>query len=194
MRWRIPLNTSILSEARLYAMESASHTMDYSGWEDQYKKLERLTYGKFAQLWVYELCRINGVECKKDKSPPTEPDDSDLEICGFSVDVKASTSPNLIGQVSPGVYGRSNDFYCFALTDKDCSYIEVPGVISCADYRKHAIRVPNGEIIPGTNIKQRFGTSYFLPKEGGLMIPFFRFMNAAKEGRLDQILGEANAA
>jgi hypothetical protein len=187
MRVRIPCSSAILSEARLYAIESRDHTMDYDGWKDQHHKLRRLTYGKFAQLWVYEFCRINDIECLKDGSSPKEADRTDLTVCGFEMDVKASTIPAILGQISPGMYGKSEGFYCFILTNEDCGFVMPAGVVSCADYMRHSIEVKKDEIIPNTNIRQRFGRSRFL-QAGSPIVPFFDFMDSAKRGDISRYL------
>ena len=187
MRIRLPCNSAVLSEARLYAIESSSHTMDYKGWEDQHNKLKRLTYGKFAQLWVYEYCRVNGIPCQKDVSGPMEPDNKDLVVCGEDMDVKASTIMPLLGQVSPGMYGKKEGFYCFVYTDESCSFVQPVGVITCVDYMAHSKEVMAGDLIPNTTIKQRFGRSRFLQK-GSPIVSFFEFMEEAKAGRISQYL------
>lgn len=183
MRFRIPCITSILSEARLYAIESSGHTMDYEGWKDQHNKLERLTYGKYAQLWVGEFCRINGIDFVKDKSSPNEPDDNDLTICGHQIDVKSSVHPKLLGQISPGMYQRHNGFYCFILTDRQCSFVMPVGFIHCSLFLPFSQEVRKDQEIPGTNIVQRFGRSRFL-QPGAPVVPFFDFMTDARAGEI----------
>lgn len=175
---RIPCSSAVLSEARLYAIESYNHTMNYKGWEDQHNKMERLTYGKFAQLWVYEYCILNGIECEKDDSSPLTPDKKDLTICGINVDVKSSVRPEFLGQISPGMYNKDDGFYCFLLTDHDCTFIQPRGFISCADYMRHSIEVKKGDAIPGTDVVQRFGSSRFLRKKG-VVTQFHEFMRDA---------------
>ena len=192
MRFRIPCSTAVLSEARLYAIESSSHTMDYDGWKDQHNKLERLTYGKYAQLWVHEWCRINGIPCVKDKSSPKEPDDNDLTICEHQIDVKASVIPQLLGQISPGMYRRSDGFYCFILTDKQCSFVMPAGFIHCSLFLPFSEEVEQGKKIPGTEIVQRFGRSRFLNK-GAPVVPFFEFMADARAGALSKHIPEIQA-
>lgn len=185
MRLAVPCSSVILSEARLYAIESNTHTMDYEGWKDQHNKLKRLTYGKFAQLWVYEFCRINGIPCEKDNSGPTEPDNKDLVICGFDVDVKASTIGALVGQISPGMYDKSEGFYCFARTNESCSFILPIGFLHCSLFMQHSTEVKKDERIPNTRIVQRFSSSRFLNK-GAPVVPFFEFMSDAKAGRIEE--------
>ena len=185
MRLAVPCSSAILSEARLYAIESNTHTMDYEGWKDQHNKLRRLTYGKFAQLWVYEFCRVNGIRCEKDKSGPTEPDNKDLVICGLDVDVKASTIGALVGQISPGMYNKSDGFYCFARTNETCSFILPIGFLHCSLFIPNSIEVRQGETIPHTTIVQRFRSSRFLSK-GAPVVPFFEFMADAKAGEIEK--------
>lgn len=189
-RPRIPCSSLLLTEARLYALESKNFTMDYRGWQDQHNKLERLTYGKFAQLWVYEYCRLNGIPCEKDTSSHRDPDDKDLTISGHDIDVKASIIPSLVGQISPGVYKREGGFYCFMITDRDCSFIRPIGFLSKAKFMEHSSEVKKGEVIPGTNIKQRFGSSRFV-SPGAPVIDFFKFMDDARLMQLDRYLSEA---
>ena len=184
MQWKIPYSSATLSEARLYAIESSEHTLDYHGWEDGHFKLQRLTYGKFAQLWVYEFCRLNGINCQKDRSGPQKPDDKDLVIRGHDVDVKTSINPKLIGQISPGMYHKNDGFYCFTLTDKACSFILPIGFMHCADFIHFSHEVKKGEVIPGTDVVQRFGNSRFLNQNSGL-IDFYTFMAEAKNGNLN---------
>lgn len=170
-----PLTTKLLTEARLYATDSIQHTMDYEGWKDQHKKRERIVYGNFGQLWVAEFCRINGIPFQKDRSSPETPDNFDLIAHGYKIDVKTSIHNDLVGQVSPGVINKELDFFCFMLTDRMCSFIAPFGLISADEYRAIAVEVNNGETIPGTALKQRFGRSYFLPP-GAELMPFVQFM------------------
>jgi len=177
-----PANTAMLSEARLYATDSIMHTMDYNGWKDQHQKRERITYGKFGQLWVTEFCRLNGVPHQKDRSSPKDADDVDLVVRGQLIDVKTSVCQSLVGQVSPGVLNKPCDYFCFLLTDKACSYVAPYGLIEADVYRKIAVEVKQGDLIPGTGIQQRFGSSFFLP-ENPELIPFVRFMSFGKTER-----------
>lgn len=193
MRFRFPCSTAVLSEARLYAIESSQHTMDYDGWKDQHNKMERLTYGKFAQLWVYEFCRVNSIDCQKDKSSPAIADEKDLVICGECVDVKSSTWAPLLGQISPGMYSKNSGFYCFIYTDAECSFVMPAGVISCAGYMANSLEIKSGETIPNTTMKQRFSSSRFLQK-GSPIVPFFEFMEEAKTGNIGRFLPEQREA
>lgn len=170
-----PVSTKLMTEARLYANDSIQHTMDYHGWKDQHKKKERITYGKFGQLWVAEFCRLNGVNHAKDNSSPTMADDLDLLIRGRKIDVKTTVS-NLVGQVSPGVIEKECDDYCFLITDRQCSYVNPIGFVSKDDYIEHATCVEEGDIIPGTNFRQRFSRSYFLPANSLVLRPFVQYL------------------
>lgn len=172
---RYPITSALLSESRLYAQESYRHTMDYQGWHDQKLKLARLTYGKFGQLWVAEFCRANGIECQKDTSSPYVADDRDLTIYGHSIDVKTTINRDFLGQVSPGVINKPCDYFCFLVTDMQCSFVEPIGFMDCDTYRAVAIEVKEGQAIPGTSTKQRFGTSFFLPRPAPV-IPFVQFL------------------
>lgn len=172
-----PMTTNLLTEARLYATDSIQHTMDYEGWKDQHQKRERIVYGNFGQLWVAEFCRLNGIPYQKDRSSPERPDDFDLIAHGFKIDVKTSVCKDLVGQVSPGVINKPVDYFCFMLTDKLCTYIAPYGLIAADDYRRIAVEVKQGEIIPGTTRSQRFSKSYFLPPDAELM-PFVQFMRS----------------
>lgn len=183
--WRIPCSSAVLSEARLYAIESSGWTLDYQGWEDQHHKMHRLTYGKFAQLWVYEFCRINGIDCQKDTSDPKQPDDRDLIICGHDVDVKTSINPKLLGQISPGMYRKTSGFFCFVLTDTGCTFIMPRGFLHCSHFESHSDEVKKGDIIPGTGLQQRFGSSRFL-RRGAPVVGFYDFMADAKNGGLQK--------
>ena len=175
-----PMSTKVLTEARLYATDSILHTMDYDGWQDQHQKHERITYGNFGQLWVAEFCRLNGIAYHKDASSPERPDDYDLIVHGYKIDVKTSVIADFVGQVSPGVFNKPIDYFCFLLTDRLCSYIAPWGFIEAEKYREIAICVEQGEIIPGSTVRQRFSRSYFLPPEPEL-IPFVQFMK--REGK-----------
>lgn len=183
---RYPIHSGVLSEARLYAQESYRHTMDYDGWKDQKLKMARLTYGKFGQLWVTEFCRANAIDCVKDTSSPYVPDDVDLTICGHSIDVKTTINRAYLGQVSPGVINKPCDYFCFLVTDQQCSFVEPIGFIDSDTYRAIAVEVKEGQLVPGTNQKQRFGTSFFLPV-GAQFVPFVQFVrrlqSAAEQSR-----------
>jgi hypothetical protein len=167
----------MLTEARLYATDSIGHTMDYQGWEDQYAKRDRITYGKFGQLWVCEFCKLNGIPYEKDKSSPKVNDDFDLKIGEFSIDVKTTIRNDIQGQVSPGVYNKPIDYYLFLVTDSVCSFVRTLGFVSQSAYKKNALKINKGEKIPGTNMVQRFSYSYFLPYEIPVWIPFLKFFD-----------------
>lgn len=177
---RYPITSTLLSEARLYARESFGHTMDYQGWQDQKLKLARLTYGKFGQLWVAEFCRVNGIQYEKDTSSPYVADDRDLSIFGHSIDVKTTINRDFLGQVSPGVINKPCDYFCFIVTDMQCSFVEPLGFIDCDAYRAIAVEVKEGQLIPGTNTRQRFGTSFFLPRLAPVT-PFVQFLLRLRE-------------
>lgn len=163
----------MLIEARLYAQDSIQHTMDYIGWEDQHNKQERITYGKFGQLWVSEFCRLNKIPHEKDRSSPTQADDLDLTIMGKMVDVKTTVIREFVGQISPGVFNKPCDEYCFIVTDRQCSFVTPIGFVSQEDYKKHCVHIKKGEIIPGTSREQKFGGgSYFLPHNSKVCRPF----------------------
>ena len=175
-----PVSTDIITDAKVYATESINYTMDYEGFEnrcekDLQKKMERIVYGKFGQLWVAEFCRLNGVNCKSDKSSPYVPDKSDLEIDSLKIDVKVSVIKHLVGQVSPGAVKADYDYFCFMLVDRDCKWVCPYGFISCEDFRRVMVEVERGQKIPGTNIVQKFMASYFLP-ENPHLIPFVSFL------------------
>jgi len=172
---RYPITSALLSEARLYAQESYGYTMNYKGWDDQYKKMARMTYGKFAQLWVADFCRVNDIDYVKDTSSPYVAHNLDLTICGHSIDVKASINRTFIGQVSPGVINKPCDYFCFVVTDDKCSFVEPIGFIDCDMYRSVSVKVNEGDLIPGTNTRQRFETSFFLPRPAPVT-PFVQFL------------------
>lgn len=172
---RYPITSTLLSEARVYAQESYAHTMDYKGWQDQKLKLARMTFGKFGQLWVTEFCRVNGISYEKDTSSPYVADDRDLSIYGHSIDVKTTINRDFLGQVSPGVINKPCDYFCFLVTDLQCSFVEPVGFMDCDTYRSVAVQVKEGELIPGTNTRQRFNTSFFLPRPAPV-VPFVQFL------------------
>ncbi len=176
-----PVTTKLLIEARLYAQDSIQHTMDYHGWKDQHEKKDRITYGKFGQLWVTEFCRLNKIPYDKDRSSPLIADDVDVVIREKKIDVKTTVHNDFVGQVSPGVINKECDDYCFLVTDKGCSFLSPIGFVSRSDYLQYAICVHEGEVIPGTNIRQRFGSSYFLPPHSPCLIPFVRYLMGDKK-------------
>ena len=47
--------------------------------------------------------------------------------------------------------------------------------MDCDTYRSVAVQVKEGELIPGTGTRQRFGTSFFLPRPAPV-IPFVQFL------------------
>lgn len=188
MQVSYPVSTKVLTEARLYAQDSIQHTMDYKGWEDQHQKQDRITYGKFGQLWVSEFCRLNNIPHEKDRSSPMQADDLDLIIFDKVIDVKTTVFSSLVGQVSPGVINKPCDEYCFLVTDKQCSFVTPIGFVSRSDYKTHSVYVAKGEVIPGTNLRQKFNDgSYFLPPNSPVLRPFVSelliFMNNKKEGK-----------
>lgn len=164
--YKLPITTTVISEAKLYAMESIKHTVDYKGWGDCHQKLCRITIGNFCQLWLAEFCKINGIPHVKDNSSPYEPDKCDLTINGHAIDCKSSVVSSLPMQVSPHCEKQENiDFYAFFSTDKEMNFIEPLGFISRLKFMKEAMVVNVGDTIPGTNLVQRFDKSYFINKE-----------------------------
>ena len=97
---------------------------------------------------------------------------------------------NFIGLINPT--HKACDFFCFVVTDVQCSFVEPVGFMDCDTYRSVAVQVKEGELIPGTGTRQRFGTSFFLPRPAPV-IPFVRFLmrlrEAAKAGR--SVIGAA---
>lgn len=162
-RYSYPVATTMLTEARMYAVESINYTMDYDGWDDGHKKMERITTGKFAQLWLCEFCRVNNILYQKDRSSPKMADSGDLVINGWNVDCKVSTIPLLAGQVSKHHDSPKNNIniYFFFLTDGQMSFIKPVGCIRKEHLIDVSKKVLEGEKIPDTNIVQRFGYSYF---------------------------------
>lgn len=164
---KIPANSALLMEAKAYALESAAHTFDYKGWTDKHAKLSRLTHGKWAQLWLGELCRLNGYEYEKDASSPYVHDNSDLLINGWAIDCKVSTRNGLEGQISPH-YKKQNgqvQFYAFFRSDTRITFIEPLGFLHYSRVEACSDLVREGEIIPGTSYVQRFAQSYFVRQD-----------------------------
>lgn len=119
--------------------------MDYQGWQDQKLKPGAPDLREIlTQLWVAEFCRANGIECVKDTSSPYVADDRDLSIYGHSVDVKTTVNRNLLGQVSPGVINKPCDYFCFLMTDSNCSFVEPIGFMDCDTYRAVAVEGEGG--------------------------------------------------
>lgn len=161
---KYPTNTKAIIEARMYAIESISHTYDYDGWNDGYEKSARIITGKFCQLWLVEYCRLNGIPHVKDTSSPYIHDNGDLLINGWNIDCKASINANFKCQISPHFdKDVSIDYYAFFMTDKRYSYIEPLGFIQKSEVINCSSKIMNGEKIPNTNIIQKFGEySYFV--------------------------------
>lgn len=170
---KFPANTTALIEAKMYAIESITHTMDYEGWGDAHAKAVRIMTGNYCQLWLAEFCELNGITCQKDRSSPYIADKGDATINEWVVDSKASLTEGLEGQISPHHDKQSGiDFYVFFSTDRDFSFIEPLGFIHTSDVVSSSIRVEQGEKIPGTNFIQRFQYSYFVKRE--CMQPFWK--------------------
>lgn len=164
---KYPVNTSMLTEARMYARESCEHTMNYKGWEDAYKKMERIITGKFCQLWLTEFCRVNTIPHVKDSSSPYVADTGDLFINGWNIDCKGTAYNGFEFQISPHLMSQDEiDLYFFFRTSRQFDYVEPLGCIR----REQAIEVANhvkkGEEIPGTGKTQSFKDgSYFIDRE-----------------------------
>ena len=149
----------------MYAYESLNHTIDYDGWDDAYEKTARIVTGKYCQLWLAEVCRLNNIPHKKDRSSPYISDAGDLEINGWNIDSKGSAAPGFEGQVTKhhDDPGNTIDVYAFFRTDRSLSYIEPLGFIRCENLLKVAQKVNKGEKIPGIDVEQKFATySYFV--------------------------------
>jgi len=167
----------------MYARESIEHTLDYEGWEDGFRKMGRITTGKFAQLWLHEFCRLNGIPSFKDKSSPFVPDREDLRINGYSIDSKVTMRTDWDGQVSKN-HDKAKadiDIYAFFRTNKIISFIEPLGFCWANELDSVGHRVNEGEMIPGTNVKQRFGHSYFIDAKD--MKEFLQFLEWMKNNR-----------
>jgi|GEM_PF-4867400 len=161
---KYPINTAMLTEARMYARESIENTADYEGWKDQHRKMERIVSGTFVQLWLCEYCRLNDIPHKADRSSPYVADSWDLKIAGFNIDCKSSYIDGLEGQITKHHDDKNNiiNAYCFFRTDRTLSYVEPLGVISKRKVHDNSLIVKEGDIIPGTKFTQRFGYSYFV--------------------------------
>lgn len=164
-------------EAKAYAIESISHTMDYDGWKDGHAKMVRIATGKYVQVWLYELCRLNGFAAEKDRSSPTIHDDSDLLINGWAIDCKASMVPGLECQISPHFDSqkKSIDYYAFFQTNKSTEFVLPLGFISYINVKNSSTVVEKGDVIPGTNITQRFSKSYFVRPDA--LSPFYKHLH-----------------
>ena len=173
---RYPVSTSLLKEAQLYAMASFHHTFNWDAHKGGNQKMQRITVGRFAQIWVQEFCRLNGVPHVPDTSSSEVADQFDLQIHGVQVDIKASIHQSLLGQVAPGPYKKaeSGTYFCFVLTDPQGTFIDPLGFIEADAYRANAYSVKKGELLPSGHV-QAFRESYFLPDDAPVE-PFEKFL------------------
>jgi hypothetical protein len=177
---KLPIASTILSAARLYAIETADHTVNYEGWNendiaDTFRKLERITLGRFGQLWFYEFCQLNGIPSEEDKTNPLISDKTDVRVCGFDVDVKISKIADMPCQISPGVLDKSQ-IYLFLGCDERLTYIEPKGFISRLKIKENSVFIKHGEKIPNTNFIQKFKAgSYFISNKE--LKPFFEVVH-----------------
>lgn len=173
---RYPVSTALMKEAQLYAMASFHHTFNWDSHKGGNAKLQRITLGRFAQIWVQEFCRLNGVPHVPDTSSSDVADRFDLEIRGVQVDIKASKHQKLVGQVAPGPYHKAEPgtYFCFVLTDPQGTFVDPWGFIEADDYRAWAYSVKRGEQLPTGHV-QAFSESFFLP-ENAPVEPFERFL------------------
>lgn len=162
-----PLGSILIEAARMYALDSHQHTMNYAGWEDEDntpQKIQRILHGRLAQLWLGEWCRINQVPHVADRSLYTHADGGvDLTILNHPIDVKASF--NLPPQVGSHLREKAGgaEWFAFASLPWDLSWICIDGLIATSDFFQRAQFIPYGQNIPGTQLRQRFQDgSYFL--------------------------------
>lgn len=163
-----PLSHTQMDLAKLYAIESHTHTANYAGWEGEdgtKRKLRRIKIGRLGQLWFARLLQLNKIACEVDETGPESVDDFDIRLGPTSVDVKTTVDSRFIGQVSPGVRGKNIDFFCFLQVSRRFEWIEFVGWISALGYFDCAAYISQGEVIPNTNIKQLYKEgSYFIER------------------------------
>ncbi len=151
--------SSIIADARDYADHSSAYTHDYAGWGDQYKKHERIMWGRIGQGWLRAVCTLNDIPFEDDPSDYTEADTCDLVINSQRVDVKTWKASGVPYQVNAALRQHAVDYYCFleSLTNDIASPRIVPhGFIDFATFWQRSAHVPHGQIIPGTSYTQRY--------------------------------------
>jgi hypothetical protein len=184
---RYPVSTALLKEAQLYAMASFHHTFNWDSHKGGNAKMQRITVGRFAQVWVQEFCRLNGIPHISDASSSDVSDEFDLQIRGLKVDIKASKHADLLGQVAPGPFRKaeSGTYFCFVLADPEGTFVEPWGFIEADDYRKFSYSVKRGEQLPTGHV-QAFSESFFLPPDAPVE-PFESFLLGGQQATIPVI-------
>lgn len=165
MFFKFPVNSTALSLARLYAIDSFNYTYDYKGFEDEQqtdRKLRRIQIGRFGQEWIAEFCKMNNIPITADSSTAKENDDFDINISGKYIDVKTAVS-TIPCQCNKAIENKKNiDMFIFLKTDSKFSFIEPVCIIPFQQYFQHAVLVRKGEMFPDTNIKNKFGEGSYV--------------------------------
>lgn len=183
--YKLPSFDKAIQLAVSYSNKSIEFTYDYSGWEHEggtERKRKRIEVGRFGQEWFCSYLRLNGIACHSDDTSPEQNDKYDVMVMNkLLIDIKTSSHPGFIGQVSPGVFGKNGLFaYCFLLTDKEYSFVEPLGFAKPED-KDLFYFIDHGQPIRDTGFTNNFNKgSYFIDQEK--MIPFFVFINFLVKG------------
>ena len=165
---KLPVNSTPLSIARLYAIDSFNYTHDHEGFEDEKgtnSKLRRIQIGRFGQEWITEFCKINNIHITADKTSAKENDIFDINILGKNIDVKTSAS-TIPCQCNKLIERKNNiDLFVFMKTDNWLSCIEPICIIPFDYYFQNALLIKEGELFPQTNIKNKFKRGSYVLQE-----------------------------
>jgi len=159
--------------AENYYELSKDYTYNHGGWEDEYRKKERIIRGKTSEIFIIEFLKSNGLPIIEDNTSERENDFFDFKYNGFNYDVKCSLYK--ICTVTKPYEKKNIDFFIHNIVSADLKLIEIVGVAAKSVIVNSRNFYKYEEKIPGTNITNKF-------KEGCYMYiePFENFLHHFK--------------
>lgn len=166
----VKASQDIISQAEEYARMSEKFTENFEGWEDGYKKEQRIRDGRIAQASLVEVAKKHGLSITLDSTDHTTIDKFDVIIHNEIIESKTTRMPALIGQIHQTRRQRQVNYYCFSRIDwrNSICYVTFLGLVPFAEYWERAIRVEYNQNLPGTTIQNRFKNgTYILNRHTG---------------------------
>lgn len=167
---KYPFTNELTKKAKEYAEKAHYYTHKHYGFEGTTKdqQIRRWVVGGVAQNIIEKFCNINNIECISDSTTYKQNDKFDLIINGFIFDIK-STNANIPCQVNDSSMkkAKNGETHCFYFVkfDRDFKWYEPIGFSTIRHYFTNCTKVENGQVIPGTNIKNKFKTTYVMSEK-----------------------------
>ena len=190
----------IYFRSKRYAEDSIKYTFEYDNFKggDTSKKLDRITVGRLGQEGVYTVCRKNNIFFVEDMTPPQKKDEFDAVIYGKIFDIKTSKGGMMPPQVASHLISEKVDFYCFVKTSSydtnEFSQVIPIGIMTYFDFWNDSTRIKKGEIIPTTNIINKFSNTNILTFDNAKNVIDFdtAFLNLRDRSVLGSALSDIN--